>query len=62
VRFVDPHESDLRAVQQFDHPADAAVRSSVAARIDAGAMRRVLAVLLLLAIGLNWWWLQRRAG
>lgn len=62
VRFVDPHESDLRAVQRFDHPADAAVRSSVAARIDAGAMRRVLAVLLLLAIGLNWWWLQRRAG
>lgn len=62
VRFVDPHESDLRTVQQFDHAADEAVRSSVAARIDAGPMRRVLAVLLLLAVGLNWWWLQRRAG
>ncbi|MFT4512976.1 MAG: hypothetical protein ACI89X_001497 [Planctomycetota bacterium] len=62
VRFVDPHESDLRTTKQFDHPADEAVRSSVAARIDAGPMRRILAVLLLLAVGLNWWWLQRRAS
>tara|TARA_R110002072_G_scaffold241027_11_gene399734 strand:+ start:5106 stop:6842 length:1737 start_codon:yes stop_codon:yes gene_type:complete len=62
VRFLDPLESDLRSVRQFDVPAEEAVRSSVAARIDAGPMRRALTVLLLLVIGINWWWLQRRAG
>lgn len=62
VRFQDPAESDLRRQLSLDRPADATVRSSVAARVDGGPMRRVLAVLLLLIISLNWWLMQRRGA
>jgi hypothetical protein len=62
VRFQDPAESDLRRQTAIDRAADAAVRSSVAARVDSDPMRRVLTVLLLLIVSLNWWLMQRRVA
>lgn len=62
VRFVDPAESDLRRARRFDLEAVEASRQAAAARVDAGPMRRMLAVLLLLVLAGNWWLLGRRAG
>lgn len=62
VHFVDAGESDLRSAVSLDRPADEAVREAAAARVDPSAMRRMLAVLLLAVVLLDWWVLQRRGA
>lgn len=62
VRFMDPAESDLRRQIRRDRAAHGSVRSAAVARVDSGPMRRLLAVLALLVLGLNWWLMQRRSA
>lgn len=62
VRFMDPAESDLRRQIRVDAAADDSVRSAAVARIDSGPMRRLLTMLLLVAVCGNWWLMQRRGA
>jgi hypothetical protein len=62
-RFVDPSESDLRALATFERagrPTPAAERAMPVR--DTGIERRVLGWLVLLFVALDWWLLARRAA
>ncbi len=60
ARFVDPSESDLTKVASFDVPARARPRAPADGDDRGGREARILALLLLLAIALDWFWLGRR--
>jgi hypothetical protein len=59
VRFQDPSESDLGVQIRAEVAAEDEIQSVVAARPDGGPIRRVLAILMLLLVSLNWWLMHR---
>ncbi len=59
VRFLDPAESDLRGLASGEWPAAPPAAAADAATRDMDVERRVLALLLLLFVLLDWWVLDR---
>ncbi|MBL8728111.1 MAG: BatA domain-containing protein [Planctomycetes bacterium] len=61
ARFCDPAESDLRDLTTGSWPRTAPLRRAGAAVRDDGSERRWLALVVLLCLAADWWWLHRRS-